>query len=344
MAATIKVRIKACEGNNTNLTLSSTPEPNGGDHYVVIGWHPRMSVQLYVPESNTWVPAPGGFYFTSAGEHYLLRASGDDVLKKIPDLTFPYTVHAVYTPTWADVEDVVVPSLDEGECCPEGTPDGTPVTFYTLPTDNGCVGTCISGGMDNGGSKSLQMYTGAYLGHPEVACIAAPSEIIGAGGTKVWQFSINTGTWRFYENAVNLSGTYSPSSGIGSFSLNVTLTKPSNSYVCTLTATLSAVQATKTGPSGVPGTAGCNVPLLSSCGGGEQFENVTDQIFATWPLECSNLSLKLAASYSARHYFFPQIPNPIICCICKHDFGSGDTGVYGWVSYINASSITVKLG
>jgi hypothetical protein len=338
MAGSIKIRITGCDGKNTTLVLSSTAEPDGGDHYAQIFWPQDVNVVVYNELTNSWSPAGSGFLFTSAGESYLLRASGPEALKFRGDLTFPYRVTALYAPDWAAVEDFITPSLDEDECCPPGHPNGSPSSLKYLTLDGACTGDCVSGTIDISATKGVTFMNNATFGTGIVPpeCVAIPVDDVGTGGTKTYQFSLDAGSWNFYENPLNMSGSASVPSGIGTCTVSVQITKPANSLAVTCIVTVGTITITKLGSYTLPDEL-C-AASLPSCTFTELDESGTfDIVFE--PLECTTLRLKAKCHYTGTSHKYLRPATYDFCCQCE-DVGTGYTYA-GWNSGL--SIVAVEL-
>jgi hypothetical protein len=147
MAGSLTIKVTpGCDADEVVMTLSSTAEPNGGDHTAVVNWRGENN-QLaglvdvsYEISPGTWITAPNSFLFTSAGETYTLRARGVEHLAEYNlELLFPYRVSAAYAPYWASVEDLLVASVDDSPCC---TPVGELAAYQAVvPGINNAAGS-----------------------------------------------------------------------------------------------------------------------------------------------------------------------------------------------------------
>jgi hypothetical protein len=154
----IQTRV-GCDADEVIMTLSGTAEPNGGDHVAVVDFtgqsQNRMLTGLLSVELET---APGvwigvtvqSFLFTSAGETYTLRARGSEMLMNWPGIIFPYTVYAIYAPSWASLDGILTGNPVDEECCIPVGESTTEQLFY-----NGYIQAAGGGSTLNGTSCTV---------------------------------------------------------------------------------------------------------------------------------------------------------------------------------------------
>lgn len=353
MAGSLKIRVNlgtSCDPNlpTSEMVLSSTAEPDGGDHIATINWGyspyaEQLNIQLRVSESpETWIPAPSAFFFTSAGETYTLRTSTGITADRAAQLQFPYMVQALYAPDWAAVYDTLQPSLDivpDDYCC--DLPDVPVASLRTLPINGayvpGAPGIISgSGTIDGVGAKGLTMYAGYYLGHPEATCWPDIVNDDGTGGTKTYVFNMDPGSYNWYEEAFNQTATYTTSNN-GSASVTVTLTKPANSLECTVVMTCGTVAAASLG--GTPSLSEVCATVLPDCTYPD-INNAENVKFASFKLNCTTRKLAFYGSSLGVGGEFLRPANPIYCCICEN---VDNDRVAGWSSSLSMTQLEIKV-
>lgn len=115
----ISITAHKCTADSYTVSISSPVEPGGGDHIASIDLRDRRAT-VSIKIDGAEVGPSISLWFSSAGETYHLEVknlSSKDVEPNAVTLHWPYTVHGVYAPSWADVQGEIRCSLVFEACC-----------------------------------------------------------------------------------------------------------------------------------------------------------------------------------------------------------------------------------
>jgi len=148
----VSLTVGKCVFDTHTVTITSPVEADGGDHYLTISFgDPAQWGLVSVKLDGTPVWGSCGMYFTSAGESYTLELKSNvqnEASSPTMPLKWPYVIHALYAPTWADKKSIMYIDLNFDSCCIAGAsnyfiyPSGNDPTYppYSWPYSRASLG------------------------------------------------------------------------------------------------------------------------------------------------------------------------------------------------------------
>jgi hypothetical protein len=158
------------------VTLSGSAEVDG-DHYATLYLPPVIEGSVLNELTGTWTPISGSesFLFTELGETYQIKLWVKYATLGPDQLVLPYTVTAIYAPSWASISDRIYAVPYTEPCC--GLAIAHPIGTSTATLSATSLTFIFSGiGADNStSSPGTHTVNWASYSYPDVVTHPTPA-------------------------------------------------------------------------------------------------------------------------------------------------------------------------